>query len=878
MSQTNFISVKPPKKNSIVLKPYNVKSNIKSKRAKSDKNKEFKNRKKYVYKIAHSEKILSKLDLTIDEVDGLINAMVHRQGLTWTQVKWFFLTMIRIENPELAMVVDENGNSVFGTSGAYLINVFDGPTGSGKSWFQEFVMTNTNLLFTKSTFFINFTSPFQMDTVLKSNLKHIIKAYKTKHYQFTRALAQKEFMILVHRNIYEGLNPEEMTLADELISGTSHNNNKSHMTVFDSKTDLESIISKYSKIIVLGTSMYLDKTVVPALIKSDLSKFKIKINIFDEAHREAHTMLKYLISLCTTQTTSQYTDRSHNIVNDLTKEGFVNSFFTGTSSVHQRSSNRVILDRAKENLDSREYNTVVGDENNLMSINRFKFHALSPIEKDIVAIRNSPLGEVYDLTANAYSLMQQEGVCPDINILPHKHHSYNGKGIKLKVTDITNTKFLNDTTNDYYNSRNQSQKDKVIAQLLGTSGTVDKPVKILNKHLSFIWEAFNIVTDKVSGKLVYDCHFEINTYYERILKHTIDTKVFNNSGLSLVRVDKKGSVDGMDLLNFKTFLNKNHSKDLNKVLIHTGEESRLASSTDPKQFGNMHINDILSENPEIKMIVIIEKLGTGVSINNIHNIFILMKEKSRNGEYLRLEQLVGRGVRQSTEPLNIYFNFIGTQEVQVLDRIINDRQTIVPLSDWEYLNESLTESLEEGRWLLTEKVLEDCANQFNEYVPELMLSLESTYNDNIRRETKKGYDLTIHENISLLKRGLGSRATEVAEGDMHAYVDGKQRGGVTNRSDVCLDTPDGFMEIDFKFTTGTYFDRNISWSLKGADRTDGKLAIDNLFICTCINITENLELELRAYLVEFKDENRTSVTENMLIENNSDEFRAFRIC
>lgn len=368
-----------------------------------------------------------------------------------------------------------------------------------------------------------------------------------------------------------------------------------------------------------------------------------------------------------------------------------------------------------------------------------------------------------------------------------------------------------------------------------------------------------------------------------VLNDILDQTCFSRKGITLVQLTPKGRLmkgRGMNYNTFEAYAKSNLAHKSKEILYWFTGNHRLASSSDLAQFDGMNIDDVLSKNPQIKLVVVVNKLTTGVSINNINTTIVLKKIVSKNNEYITPEQFIGRGVRFGCEDLMIVFLDIDEEEKQIINRILIERQVILPRKEHDILSNMLNPMLENVKWFLNNEMFEGFKTQFkdyceNEFVGNVistlnwLKSLFHSWNKNDGGEWKSE---DFHKNAAKFKTVVSTILSTILESRLHESCDDAiERGGSKNKQDMDIRLNNEWLAIDFKCSTRLKMSTSEKFNLCGLalkDSTrsnDGKVCNGMLYVTTRLYFDEKIdEFELAIDLIEFHDWHRNNILDSQL--------------
>jgi len=687
-----------------------------------------------------------------------------------------------------------------------MVNAIYGPTCSGKSYTQFMTMVEGIRIYAGNPFFICHIAPTTIPDVLQANISDAFEIIKKNKVIKNNTFENSDYTLVFPTVLYDVLTPEEKAVVNYYATGEFKSVYVFNHKDKDAKEKLKAHLRTKKYVVIASTSYYYVNYLVDVMedLNSEgyFKKFPVKFSCFDEGHRQAHSSCMETLAINTSMNGNGYSKKSMQscIFDRLTSFGFVNNVMSGTLSKEHRngplheSDFRFTLN-PKTNKDVYDIIDTMG------YYQKFNFHNLTPIEKFMVSLKNSPLENIMSLAENF-------------------RHNYGDLPLSYEIKE-----------------------------------------------------------------------------FKSVLKSVLNKVCFGKKGISLVKVTPHNRQRGISSQNFMNFVDAEFKAKKNKILYYMTDNHRLASSNDTKQFEGMKIGTILKEQPQIKMIVVIEKLTTGTSINNINSVIILQEELSENGEYLRVEQIIGRGVRPSDEDLTLVFLNILEKEREIINRILVERQTILPRKEYDSLQGILNPLLVESEWLVTDAMAEEFKESFRNFIDDefifniqdqIMMKknqfLREQNNDGLKRGITEGFEWDIDkkfEKISRWKQNISTNLSTNLEMRVHDWCPNAiERGGSGNREDMDIKLGDTWLAFDFKCSTRVKLSTSKKYYLESMALKDGLKQTNNgkvsnamIYLATRLFIDEQLDkFDIVVDLVEFNGWESRSILDSQLLQS-SDKHR-----
>lgn len=378
--------------------------------------------------------------------------------------------------------------------------------------------------------------------------------------------------------------------------------------------------------------------------------------------------------------------------------------------------------------------------------------------------------------------------------------------------------------------------------------------------------------------------------FKNVLAMIFEHVCFSKKGITMVKIARKNRTKSIDLSKFEDFIGTNLSKRKNEILIWVSGRHCLANSKNNKQFKDMRIETVLELNPQIKMIVIIDKLSTGTSINNVNSVVVMQEDLSKNNEFISVEQFIGRGVRPSDEDLSIVFLNIRENEKAIIHRVLVERQTILPREDYDKLKANVSEVLEESSWLVTDEMAEEFRVKLERYFDKEFIGnvkdqLSHLNGELIGWENNDGYKWSNQHRfdnyVSESKQDLSTALSKKLELRVHEWCpNAVKKGGSGNREDMDIKLGNTWLALDFKCSTRVKLSTSPkyyleSMALKDGTRTtnDGQVSNAMIYLATRLFIDEQLDkFDIVVDLVEFNGWESRSILDSQLLQS-SDKHR-----
>ena len=779
------------------------------------------------------DRVSKELNRSKEEVESLFFKLLKDKKLRPYQIE--FLTYIITGSPK-----DNNQQSY------HLIPVLESVMGSGKSFLQETFLTMTQTILGDTKYHVTMTAPVRHVSVLIKPAINLIEKAATSlisfdnrmvDYELKKFISKQQAGIIISDTFIKKPN-EKLKRAISILK----NQNKLYIVGKKNDTTLKEFLETHSKIVSIVSNNHFIHSVYDSVKELGDDFYDYKMLMVDEAHSSFHSFQETLVATTFQMTEDQFNNNLIEEMKEILDSKFRVTFFTGTASYEQRED-LVTKDKLKNKLYYKSEKTIEKLLQKHKEIQIFAHHSVKEIDKLLIASNNSYFEESIDFLEEI--AVEENGVKVIKNML-YKTLKGDYGYLDAKLEDIKN----------WFDGGKLKIQEQIDA------------LSRKNHAIKYLLPFFKKISEMGERKLRTDLKKVILSRVQKSLK---------KDGHTIIKTANIDSYRGLDKNDVIEILSKSKKDLSDKTLIWNGTEACLMKNhnSNPKEFLGHSIEKVLANNPQIKIIIINEKMTTGISINSISSIFVLKSYVSLNDEVINLNQLIGRGVRPFEEGLTIGFINTGKAEKIAMNHFLNAQRIILPKEPWESIRTCFQKVIKSSNSLMKPEIIRDIEKDYQRYYKKdlnfTMMNLIRVPLDSAKRVFDPSSDEFLIQVFESLRNSASTQLSAMSEKFMHYYSTNAVPKGGVHDCDIQLQAGGVMVDLDFKYHVQTPELKNGEWVypsssmiLKSKDRSSGKLNLKNLYLIVNVKILTNMNYEFQAYLAEFYDPDKLAVTFNSL--------------